>query len=399
MNIQHLSLTNFRNFRRLETDLSLGPTLLIGANAQGKTSLLEAIHYLTGASSPHSSNDRQLINFLAQEEDTTFSRIVGEVHRGDRVHRLEIRLIAEEPNGRLRKEVLINGVKKRVGELAAAFNSVLFLPQDLDIIEGSPGGRRRFLDGLISQSNPLYTTALTEYGKALSQRNALLKQLFGRGGPGHQLDIWDEKLAEHGAVLLRGRALAIKEIEAMAQPLHRGLTGQEETLRLRYEPAFDPMAGPGGQLDLAMETAVDRTRLSEEQVRQGLLEALQAARQDEIERGVTRIGPHRDDLRFQSDGLDLRLYGSRGQNRTAILATKIAEVSWLRQRTGEWPVLLLDEVLAELDAARRRDLLSRVLEVNQAILTAADRDMFTDEFCRQATMWRVRGGTLGPYEE
>jgi DNA replication and repair protein RecF len=167
MQLTHLSLTNFRNFVRLETDVAPGPTLLFGDNAQGKTSLLEAIYYLTAASSPHTTSDRQLINFLALREPAPFARIVAEIQRGDRLGRIEIRLTVEaeasSPDGRLKKEILINGVKRRISDLAGAFNAVLFLPQDLKVVEGSPSDRRRHLDATLSQADPVYTDSLSRW--------------------------------------------------------------------------------------------------------------------------------------------------------------------------------------------------------------------------------------------
>ncbi|MGA9533100.1 MAG: DNA replication/repair protein RecF [Anaerolineales bacterium] len=397
MQIHRLSLTNFRNFARLETDLPAGPTLLIGDNAQGKTSLLESIYYLTGATSPHTSSDREIINFLALVEPNPFARLVAEVERNERVHRIEIRLQLDTNSDRLKKEVLVNGVNRRIGELAQTLNAVMFLPQDLDIIEGSPGGRRRFMDALIRQADPLYDQALTEYAKALSQRNALLKQLHERSSWKGQVDIWDEQLAEHGAVILRGRTLALQELQAIAQPIHDQLSRGREVLRISYDPAYDPLAPTMGQIGLDLEIPVDRSGFSRHQIQEGLLAALHDARAEEIRRGVTRIGPHRDDVRFIASGLDLHSYGSRGQNRTAVLSVKLAEVKWLHGRTGEWPVLLLDEVLAELDASRREDLLGYVSQVNQAVLTAADIDMFTERFCQSATLWRVRAGAIEAY--
>jgi DNA replication and repair protein RecF len=395
MRLTHLSLTNFRNFIRLERQLPSGPTLLVGDNAQGKTSLLEAIYYLAGATSPHTTSDRQLINFLSLEEPLPVSRLVAEVERADRLQRVEIRLIVDpETDGRLRKEILINGLKRRVSELASVFNAVLFLPQDLQVLEGSPGGRRRFLDAVISQADPFYGQALTDYGKALSQRNALLKNLQESRPDGQQLEVWEAQLAEHGAEIVRGRALALHELETLAQPVHRQLTRQQETLRLVYLPSYDPLPAPEGQLGFDLDTPLDRTTVGADEIRHGLADSLRRSRPAEIQRGATLTGPHRDDFAFVANGLNLQLYGSRGQSRTAVLAAKLAEVDWLRQRTGEWPVLLLDEVLAELDAARRADLLARVEQVHQSVLTAADREMFTDEFCQRATLWRVRAGSL-----
>ncbi len=398
MRLTHLSLTNFRNFVRLEAAFPAGPTLVVGANAQGKTSLLEAIYYLTGAHSPHTTSDRQLINFLALREPTPFARLVGEVRRGERLNRIEIRVVLEPEGplgaGRLRKEVLVNGVKRRVRDLAGGFNAVLFLPQDVAVVEGSPGMRRRYLDAALSQADPTYAATLAEYARVLAQRNALLKRLQERRGGEGQLDFWDERLCTLAAALIRARALALHELEALAADLHRQLTGDGERLRLVYLPAFDPLSRPEGQLDLPLETAVDRTGIGLGEIEEGMLEALARSRREEIAQGATLIGPHRDDLRLLANGLDLRLYGSRGQNRTAMLALKLAEVEWLRRRSGEAPVLLLDEVLAELDTARREQVLARVFEVEQAVLTAADLEMFAPDFRARATLWQVEAGKV-----
>jgi len=400
MQLVHLSLTNFRNFIRLETDFPPGTTLLVGANAQGKTSLLEAVYFLAGATSPHASSDRQLINFLALNQPGPFARIVAEVRRGQRLQRVEIRLVLE-PTGpagdqRLHKEVLINGVKRRVADLAGGVNAVIFLPQDMRVIEGAPADRRRHFDAALSQADPTYAETLNEYSKVVSQRNALLKQLQDQNGDADQLEFWDEQLADLGSRLIRARSLALNELERLAAPIHLELTRGAESLRLEYFPAFDPVPRPEGQFGLPLDAPLDRTGISRQAIQQGMLEALHSARQEEMARGVTLLGPHRDDCRFSANGIDLRYYGSRGQNRTAMLSAKLAEVEWLQQRTGEWPILLLDEVLAELDAQRRQDLLDRVQRAQQAFLTAADLAMFTEGFRRQATTWRIISGTLQP---
>ena len=398
MRLTNLSLTNYRNFIRLETSFPPGPTLLVGANAQGKTSLLEAINYLTSASSPHTTSDRQLINFLAWEESIPFARVVAEVERADRLHKIEIRLILEENevagDRRLRKEILINGVKRRVGDLAGVFNAVMFLPQDLRVIEGSPGDRRRFLDAALTQADAVYAHTLREYGQVLSQRNALLKRLQELENENSQLRFWDEQLCELGAALIRARAFALSELEEHSGPIHLALTRAAETLRLNYRPSYDPTAEPKGQLGLPLETVIDHTSIPQETIRAGMLRALQRTRTEEIARGMTLLGPHRDDFSFLADGIDLSVYGSRGQNRTAMLAVQLATVDWLKARTGETPVLLLDEVLAEMDPIRREDLLQRVQTSQQAILTASDLAMFNEAFCNSATIWHVSAGTL-----
>jgi DNA replication and repair protein RecF len=400
MQLTHLSLTNFRNFIRLETDFPSGLTILVGANAQGKTSLLEAIYFTAGAGSPHARSERELINFLALSESPSVARIIAEVRRADRLQRIELRLILEaaEPGAepRLRKEILLNGVKRRMGDLPGTFNAVMFLPQDMRIIEGSPGERRRFLDSALTQADPVYATTLADYTKVLAQRNALLKQLQERGTDSEQLSFWDEQLAGLAANIVRGRALASRELEMLAVPIHTELTRGKESLRLLYQPALKPPERAGGQLGLPMASTTDWAGVNREAIRSDLLQALVESRAEEIARGMTTLGPHRDDISFLSNGLDLRLYGSRGQNRTAMLAVKLAEVEWMRQRTGEHPVLLLDEVLSELDVERREDLIRRVEAAHQSILTAADLAMFPDSAGRHATIWHIHAGSVRP---
>ncbi|MEW6566689.1 MAG: DNA replication and repair protein RecF [Chloroflexota bacterium] len=401
MHVSHLSLTNVRNFVRLEVELPTGPLLVVGGNAQGKTSLLEALYYLAAAASPHAGHDRELINFLALRETAPFARFVGEVHRSDRLLRVEIRLLLERPSPadepHLRREILINGVKRRPSELAGGLNAVLFLPQDLRVIEGPPAERRRYLDAAISQGDPHYAASLHDYGQVLVQRNALLKQLQeSDNGLVDPLAFWDERLAALGASLIRARSLVVAELDRLASPIHSDLTGGAERLRLDYLPSYDPLPTLPGQLGLPIEAPVDRTTISPADVQAGMLETLSHLRSEEIQRGQTLIGPHRDDVRLRLNGIDLRTYGSRGQNRTAMLSLKLAEVEWMRQRTGEWPLLLLDEVLAELDVPRRQALLGRVHAADQAVLTSADAAMFSDDFRRRATIWHIENGTVRP---
>jgi DNA replication and repair protein RecF len=397
MLLQHLSLTNVRNFIRLETEVPPGTTLIVGANAQGKTSLLEAVYYLARASSPHAQSDRQLINFLALREAAPFARFVAEYRRADRPQRVEIRLVLDPGNSngepRLHREVLLNGVRRHVSDLAAGLHAVHFLPQDLRVLEGPPSERRQHLDSSLAQADSAYAEALTEYGKVLAQRNALLKQLGEQGNHAAQLSFWDEELAEHGAILIRSRALALAEQDRLAAPIHRELTRGRETLRLEYLPNYDPLP-PETQLGLPLQAAPDRTVISRQAIRDGLLHALEEQRLEDLARGSTSLGPHRDDFRFTANGIDLRAYGSRGQNRTAMLSLKLAEVEWLHQRTSEWPVLLLDEVLAELDRERRQDLLQRVTTLPQALVTTSDVEMFDEGFRRSATVWQVSAGGL-----
>jgi DNA replication and repair protein RecF len=394
--LTHLSLTNFRNFTRLDMEVPSGPVLLVGDNAQGKTSLLEAVYYLATFASFHASNERQLINLLATRESLAVGRIVAGFEREGSNHRLEVRLI-QEPNGgvlRLRKEILLDGAKQKASDVIGHFNAVLFLPQMLAVIEGAPEERRRYLNLALAQVIPHYSAALSGYNRSITQRNALLKQLNERGGSPTQLDYWDEQLVAFGAQLLHARIRAVQELERLSARIHAELTRGEEVLRFKYQPAYDPLTPPPGQFSLPFDAPIDRTKFSLTEIQDGFLERLVQLRYDEIARGVTLSGPHRDELRLLSNGIDLGYYGSRGQVRTAILSLKLAEVAWMKDKTGQWPVLLLDEVLAELDRQRRGDLLARLSESEQSLMTTTDLDLFAPEFVRQAVLWQVRAGRV-----
>ena len=399
MFLKHLSLTNFRKFTRLDIDIPRQVVLLVGANAQGKTSVLEAIYFLAAFTSFQTHADRQIVNFdEAKNNQLTVTRLVAEYQRNKSKHRLEARLILE-PVGvvnsqRLRKEILLDGVKRPVNEAIGHFNAVIFVPQMSQIVEGAPEDRRRYLNLALAQSTPAYARILSEYNQALTQRNALLKLLSERGGNSDQLEVWDDALARLGAQIILWRIEAIQQIERIASRVHHELTRGAEILRLSYEPAFDPLPKPNGQLDLRMELAVDRSRLELDEIRDGFRASLSALRSAEIARGVTTIGPHRDEIRFLANDIDLGNYGSRGQVRTALLSLKLAEVHWMKDRTGEWPVILLDEVMAELDPQRRADLMKYIGESEQVLFTTTDLHVFTPDFVEKADVWRVEGGKV-----
>jgi DNA replication and repair protein RecF len=407
MFLKHLSLTNFRNFARLDVELPRRVVLLVGANAQGKTSVLEAIYFLAAFTSFQTHADRQIVNFHeARNNALTVTRLVADYQRGKGRHRLEARLILEPMgvlNGqRLRKEILLDGVKKPVSDLIGHFNAVIFVPQMSQIIEGAPEDRRRYLNLALAQSTPAYARTLSEYNQALTQRNALLKSLGDRGavlsqskaGNADQLEVWDEALARIGAQIILWRIEAVQQIERLASRVHHELTHGAEILRLSYEPAFDPLPKPSGQLGLRMPTILDRSGLGLKDIQNSFRSQLRELRGEEIGRGVTTIGPHRDELRFIANDIDLGNYGSRGQIRTALLSLKLAEVNWMKERTGEWPVILLDEVMAELDQQRRTDLLKYLGETEQVLFTTTDLNLFDPEFVKKSEVWHVESGKL-----
>lgn len=399
MYLRSFSLANFRNYIRLSLDVPRQVTVLQGANAQGKTNLVEGIYYLTAARSPHATSDVQLVNWLAKQDDLPFARVTAEVVRRDQQTRLEITL-ARDNRANYRKHIRINGVPKRVMDLLGYVNTVLFVPQDIALIDGVPAGRRRYLNVTLCQIDPLYCRTLRNYTRILEQRNHLLRSLRERGGARDQLDYWDTELARNGAQIITRRQQAVLELEALAQPIHVELSGGRERLRLRYMPTFDPRQPQTDErqmkLDLDLPPPISIPQ-DAETVHEAFLQALCSSRPQDIQRGMTLTGPHRDDLRFLDGQVDLHLYGSRGQQRTAVLALKLAQVSWMLQATGEQPILLLDDVMSELDAQRRRYLCNRIGQVEQAIVTTTDLDTLTPDLLQQATLYTVSQGRLEPY--
>lgn len=398
MYLTRLSLTNYRIFSRLELDFPRRVILFTGHNAQGKTSILEAVAYLANFSSFSAANDRQLMNFSAPIEPIVVARIIGEFEREGRRHTLEVRLIqdsaANPANPRYSKQVLLDGVKKRLSDVYGQFNAVTFLPQMSRVIEGAPADRRQYFDEILSQVEQGYSRHISAYSKALTQRNALLKTLAEVGGDRAQLEPWDDLLARHGSSIMHARILALAALEKQAIPIHQRLTRDLEILQFHYAPSYEPLKKPAGQMALPVQTTLDRTGITLDELERGLLAAYKQTYPSDIQRGQTSIGPHRDEVRFLSNQIDLGDFGSRGQTRTALLTLKFSEVAWMKQRTGEWPVLLLDEIMAELDPQRRKDLLSVVGQVEQAFITTTDLDMFTPEFVRDHEVWQVDQGIV-----
>ena len=261
------------------------------------------------------------------------------------------------------------------------------------ILEDGPDERRKYLDQLFSQAFPGYVKALSDYQQALSRRNALLRQLFEKGGDQNQLLYWDEMIAANGAIIIQARLKSLAEFEIFLKEQYSKLTGGKEDIRIEYQPSFNGGPMKDDQMNLSILSR-EESSVDYEEIKQKFIKQLASLRCEEIQRGVTTIGPHRDEIRFFSNTMDLGVYGSRGQIRTAVMAMKIAEIQWLREKTGELPVLLLDETLAELDEFRRNDLLSNLGLEEQAILTTADLGMFSEEFIKTCQVWQVEEGKI-----
>ena len=399
MFLKHISLTNFRTFKRLELDVPSHVTVLVGNNAQGKTSFLEAVSFFSTMTSVQSGKDRELINFLALKEELPVARLVIEFQRANSIHTMETRLIlgnGGNGNGRLRKEVLVDRIKRPLQQALGNFNSVIFLPQMTDIVDGSPDGRRRYLDMTIAQVYPGYARELSEYLQAISQRNALLKMLAERGGDTQQLDFWDEQVSEKGSFIMHTRLHMLKEFEVQAARVHLALSEGKSELAICYLPSFSLKEKENGQEAFTFSSDNDShsTVPDQKELCAAFLKRLRSIHKEEILRGVTTLGPHRDDLRFFINQVDAGTYGSRGQVRTVLMALKIGEMHWLHEKTEEWPVLLLDETLAELDLPHRDALLGALGDSEQAILTATDVGMFNADFLKESTLLYVNQGLI-----
>lgn len=403
MRLDHLTLKNFRNYTRLELLMPEGIVVLHGANAQGKTSVLEAIFYLATSSSPYTNSDRQLMNWRTDDDLIPFTQVAADVISAHKVmSRVEILLLKEKlPDGtiRFKKQVRINGVNKRNLDLQGLLGVVMFLPQDMALVEGSPGMRRRYLDLTLCQVDKDYCQALHDFEKTLTQRNALLKRIADNLAAESELVYWDDQLSRAAAVLIAGRQRFVRELELQAQRIHRDLSGGVEDLQLVYQPSFEPTAEGDGQRSFGVLGLDLHRQLEADDIAPQYREKLLEIRSDEIRRGSTLVGPQRDELRFIVNGRDLGLYGSRGQARTGVLAIKLAELEWMHDTLEEWPVLLLDEVVAELDADRRTYLLDRVQQANQVVLTTTELSTLTQEFIKRAHVWRVTDGQITPLPE
>jgi DNA replication and repair protein RecF len=277
----------------------------------------------------------------------------------------------------------------------------MFLPQDMQIVTGSPAKRRRYMDITLCQVDPVYCRTLSAYNKVLEQRNALLRRIVEQGNGRDLLPIYTDRLLELGSQIFLKRANFIASLGRKAHRIHyEALTDGTETLRIRYLPRLSAASTNKANNHAFQESSeiADwiEQQSNEESVSQKFRQALDQAQASELARGSTRVGPHRDDWRFWVNSRELSSYGSRGQQRSAILALKLAEVRWMVEQTGETPILLLDEVVAELDEQRRALLLETVREASQAILTATDPGMFTEEFLKSATTMTVASGRVTP---
>ena len=382
MYLSHLSLANFRNYHHLELDIPPGLLTFSGGNAQGKTNLLEAVYLLSIAKAYRANSDREAIGRTTQE-DRDHAQVLGIVQRGqDRVRiMVDMRLEgfgAEGGQPYLRKDIRVNGIHVLASDLVGVVNAVLFDAEDIQLVSGPPATRRRYLDIFICQLDRAYLRALQRYQKVVYQRNHLLRLLRERRAQPGELDFWNEAIVQEGAYITLRRHQVVQELRNLVSDLHCELTEGQEELSMDYAPSI-PLEN------------VDR-----EDIQRSFEQTLEEGLERDVAMGSSQWGPHRDDLRLMVGGMEAASYASRGQARTLAITLKLAEGTLLERERGESPILLLDDVLSELDASRRRRLLEYVSRSQQAFVSTTDLERIEEPILAHASKFLVENGSIRP---
>ncbi len=403
MYLESLALDHFRNYERLRAGFEAGVVVLQGENAQGKTNLLEAVYMLATTKSSRARTDAELISWQASAAANplaphTFARIEARVRRAAGAADVQILIrdtpalisasdddegLLPTPPAKLPKRFKLNGVVRRAGEMLGQVTAVFFAPTDVEIVSGSPHLRRRYLDITLCQLSQSYYRALQTYNRAISQRNALLRQVRDGRQPLETLDYWDELLLDNGAHLIEQRHHAVTALSREAAATHTRLSGGREALQVVYRPALGDAA--------AVLTTADGPPVG---LRAAFAAEMARVRRREIAQGVSLLGPHRDDLCFLANDVDMTSYGSRGQQRTVALAIKMAELDFMRSASGEGPILLLDDATSELDEVRRRAILDLARREEQVFITTADPAHLAPLLSSGAQRYSVSNGHL-----
>lgn len=361
--IDSLDLKNYRNYDILDMNFDKNVNIIYGDNAQGKTNILESMYVCATSKSHRGSKDREIIRF-----DNDESHIKVNVKKNDMNYRIDMHLKKNKPKG-----IAVNGIPiKRAVELFGILNIVFFSPEDLNIIKNGPSERRRFIDMELSQLDKIYLDCLINYNKVVNQRNSLLKEyaFSGREDIISSLDIWDMQLVKYGNDVIKSREKFVKEINDLVKSIHTKLSGDREKLEIIYEPCVK-------EQDFESELVRVRDR--------------------DLKFKCTNIGPHKDDMCFLINGMDVRKYGSQGQQRTAALSLKLAEIELVKQIIHDTPVLFLDDVLSELDSRRQNFLLDSIGNI-QTMITCTGLDEFINNRFSINKIFKVVNGTVSSME-
>lgn len=368
MHITQLLLKGYRNYDLCQIELSNRLNLIIGDNGQGKTNLLESLYIGGFGKSFRTSKD---IEWLKFEEPLAIIRIAFEKMGRNNV--IDIKLLKNR-----KKEIKLNGVHlNKMSELIGHLNLVLFSPEDLKLVKESPSERRKFIDRELSHISPSYYHKLIQYNRVLDQRNVSLKQMQQKRQIDHALlDIWDEQLSDLGSHLMMKRDLFIKDLAQISKRIHSEITSGKENLIVTYNCSLNT-----------------KSMSKYDTIKSDFVALLIQNRQKDMERGYTSVGPHRDDLGLEIDSVDLKAYGSQGQQRTAALALKLSEIEIIYETLGEYPILLLDDVMSELDA-HRQNFLIKTFEKVQTIVTTTEVGQIYQDHLNDGKLFRIEGGRV-----
>ena len=373
MKLTELNLHHFRNYNEAQVEFSPQINVLIGENAQGKTNLLESIYVLAMTRSHRTNNDRELIEFGKDA-----AQIKGTVQRELGSLKLELDI------GKHGKKAKANHLEKaRLSEYLGQLNVILFAPEDLALVKGAPTVRRRFIDMEFGQVSPKYLHDLTQYRDILKQRNRYLKQLQSHEAQDQlYLEVLSEQLAAVGGAIISQRVKFLSELEGYAQELHQSITQGRENLTFEYSSAVK-----------------DASTLTEVELSEALMDLYRQNQSKEIFQGTTLYGPHRDDVRFLINHKNVQTYGSQGQQRTTALSVKLAEIDLMKNQTGEYPFLLLDDVLSELDGARQTHLLKTIQDKVQTFLTTPGLSDVARNLIKEPRIFHIRDGQIIPEKQ
>lgn len=372
MRIKSLSLLNFRNYASQTLQLEPGLNIFVGNNAQGKTNLLEAIYVLSLSKSYRAQRETELIS--QGSDQTMISAVVEKMASLD----LGVVVSVNQP-----KRLFVNHKSTTANAYVGHLNTVLFTPDSLQLVKGSPGDRRRFLDVQICQIDAIYRNALLKYQRVVRQRNSLLKGAQEQRTQLSELPAWDSQLVAFGTKIMLRRQEVVSVLQDFSRISHETISHELEDLQLIYQPFF-----------ASLEDLSSPHRYTSDELETIFWEEIKNKRTEEIRRGYTLVGPQRDDLIFKVNGLDLKTYGSQGQQRTAVLAYVLAELELMCQETGEYPVVLLDDVMSELDKTRRIYLLSILNQKAQTIVTTTNLDSFNIETAKRAAIFKIEQGRI-----
>ena len=369
MFIRHLHLLHYRNYERLDLSFDNKINIFQGFNAQGKTNVLEAIYMLALAKSHRTSKEKELVQW-----GQSFSVIKADIEKKNGSLKLEMQLSNKG------KKAKVNQLEQRkLSDYIGALNIVMFAPEDLSLVKGNPQHRRRFIDIEIGQISPSYLHQLSQYQKVIQQRNNLLKDFrMEKKNRLEMLEIYNLQLIQYGTKVMKKRMEFLDKLNRWAKEIHFGITNNKENLEIKYQSSISKTISESSEVEIS------------NQYEQKLLKV----QEQELERGVSLVGPHRDDLEFFINEISVQAFGSQGQQRNTALSLKLAEIELIYEEVGEYPILLLDDVLSELDFQRQTQLIHTIRDKVQTFITTTGTESIDEATLKQSSLFYVEAGKI-----